>query len=94
VDVFRIQGGARLVGEVHVTGAKNSSLKLMAAALLAPGKTIIHAVPNILDVTIMAELLRRLGCSVSYSAETETVEIELTMTWLDECEHQLQCLDH
>jgi UDP-N-acetylglucosamine 1-carboxyvinyltransferase len=77
VDVFRIQGGARLVGEVHVTGAKNSSLKLMAVALLAPGKTTIHAVPNILDVTIMAELLRRLGCSVSYNAGTETVEIEV-----------------
>lgn len=80
MDVFRIQGGARLVGEVHITGAKNSSLKLMAVALLAPGKTTIRAVPNILDVTIMAELLRRLGCSVSYSAETETVEIDVPAT--------------
>ena len=77
MDVFRIQGGTRLVGEVHLTGAKNSSLKLMAVALLAPGKTIIHAVPNILDVAIMAELLRRLGCSVTHSAETETVEIDV-----------------
>jgi len=80
VEVFRIQGGARLVGEVHVTGAKNSSLKLMAVALLAPGKTIIHAVPDILDVAIMAELLRRLGCSVSYSADTETVQIDVPET--------------
>ena len=75
--MFRIQGGARLVGDVYVSGAKNSSLKLMAAALLAPGTTTIHAVPHILDVTIMAELLRRLGCTVSYSAETETVVIEV-----------------
>ena len=52
MEVFRIQGGARLAGQVQITGAKNSSLKLMAAALLAPGKTVIHAVPNILDVTI------------------------------------------
>jgi len=77
VDVFRIQGGTRLVGEVTITGAKNSSLKLMAVALLAPGKTIIHAVPNILDVSIMAELLRRLGCSVSYDAQTQIVEIDV-----------------
>ena len=77
MDVFRIQGGTRLVGQVRVTGAKNSSLKLMAVALLAPGKTIIHAVPNILDVTIMAELLRRLGCTVNYQAESETVEIDV-----------------
>ena len=77
MDVFRIQGGTRLVGEVTITGAKNSSLKLMAVALLAPGKTIIHAVPNILDVSIMAELLRRLGCSVSYDAQTQIVEINV-----------------
>lgn len=77
MDVFRIQGGTRLVGEVHVTGAKNSSLKLMAVALLASGKTTIHAVPNILDVSIMAELLRRLGCSVNYSADSETIEIDV-----------------
>ena len=80
MDVFRIQGGTRLVGQVRVTGAKNSSLKLMAVALLAPGKTIIHAVPNILDVTIMAELLRRLGCTVNYQAESETVEIDVPNT--------------
>ena len=77
MDVFRIQGGARLVGQVHVTGAKNSSLKLMAAALLAPGKTVIHAVPNILDVTIMAELLRRLGCAVEYDSAKQAVTIEV-----------------
>ena len=75
--MFRIQGGARLAGDVYVSGAKNSSLKLMAAALLAPGVTTIHAVPNILDVTIMAELLRRLGCSVSYDADSETIVIEV-----------------
>ena len=80
MDVFRIQGGARLVGQVHVTGAKNSSLKLMAAALLAPGKTVIHAVPNILDVTIMAELLRRLGCAVEYDATKQSVSIEVPQT--------------
>jgi UDP-N-acetylglucosamine 1-carboxyvinyltransferase len=80
VEVFRIQGGARLVGEVHVTGAKNSSLKLMAAALLAPGLTTIHAVPNILDVTIMAELLRRLGCTVDYDPTSETVTIDVPET--------------
>ncbi len=80
MEVFRIQGGHRLSGEVRITGAKNSSLKLMAAALLASGKTTIHSVPNILDVTIMAELLRRLGCAVSYDPANETVEIEVPET--------------
>lgn len=49
----------------------------MAVALLAPGQSIIHKVPNILDVTIMAELLRRLGCVVDYNSQTETVTIDV-----------------
>src|SRR3712207_9145155 len=38
----------------------------MAAALLAPGRTTLEEVPDILDVTIMSEVLRRLGCGVSF----------------------------
>ncbi len=59
-------GGASLRGRVRVTGAKNSALKLMAAALLAPGRTTLEEVPDILDVTIMSEVLRRLGCGVVF----------------------------
>jgi UDP-N-acetylglucosamine 1-carboxyvinyltransferase len=66
VDAFRIVGGARLTGDVRVPGAKNSVLKLMSAALLAQGTTTLVDVPDILDVRIMAELLRRLGCDVQY----------------------------
>jgi UDP-N-acetylglucosamine 1-carboxyvinyltransferase len=53
-----------LSGTVHVGGAKNSALKLMAAALLASGTSTIRNVPDILDVAVMGELLRRLGCDV------------------------------
>jgi UDP-N-acetylglucosamine 1-carboxyvinyltransferase len=56
-----------LEGTVLVGGAKNSALKLMAAALLAPGISTIRNVPDILDVTVMGELLRRLGCAVDIS---------------------------
>jgi UDP-N-acetylglucosamine 1-carboxyvinyltransferase len=66
VEVLRVVGGSPLRGEVHVTGAKNSVLKLMAAALLAPGTTTVTNVPDILDVEIMAELMRRLGCEVHH----------------------------
>lgn len=74
---LRIVGGARLIGEVQVTGAKNSVLKLMAATLLAPGTTIIKNVPEIADVAIMAELLTRLGCSVR--RETGLVSIDVPL---------------
>jgi UDP-N-acetylglucosamine 1-carboxyvinyltransferase len=66
VEAFRIVGGARLEGGVRVPGAKNSVLKLMASALLAEGTTTLVDVPDILDVRIMAELQRRLGCDVAY----------------------------
>jgi UDP-N-acetylglucosamine 1-carboxyvinyltransferase len=70
VERFVITGGARLAGEVTVPGAKNSVLKLMAAALLAQGETTITAVPDIVDVAIMSELLERLGCEVTREGRT------------------------
>ena len=74
-DRFRIHGGARLVGEVHVGGAKNSVLKLMAASLLAVGKSTITNVPQIADVEIMSDLLRRLGCTVVHEGSTLTIDV-------------------
>jgi UDP-N-acetylglucosamine 1-carboxyvinyltransferase len=75
VERFVVTGGARLSGEVDVTGAKNSVLKLMAAALLAEGTTTLTSVPDILDVAIMGELLRRLGCDVVRSDSTVQITV-------------------
>ena len=77
-DRFRIHGGARLVGEVTVGGAKNSVLKLMAASLLAVGKTTIANVPAIADVEIMSDLLRRLGCTVTHEGSLLTIDVPAT----------------
>jgi UDP-N-acetylglucosamine 1-carboxyvinyltransferase len=67
---FDVHGGARLVGEVEVVGAKNSVLKLMAAALLAEGTTTITNCPQILDVPLMADVLRSVGCEVLIEGDT------------------------
>jgi UDP-N-acetylglucosamine 1-carboxyvinyltransferase len=75
VERIRVAGCPRLAGEVAVTGAKNSVLKLMAAALLAPGRTTITRVPGILDVDIMADLLRRLGCGVERSEDRLVIDV-------------------
>ncbi|SOD73319.1 UDP-N-acetylglucosamine 1-carboxyvinyltransferase [Jatrophihabitans sp. GAS493] len=69
MQVLRVTGGARLRGDVSVVGAKNSVLKLMAASLLAPGKTTLSNLPAISDVDIMNELLTRLGCEVVESSD-------------------------
>ncbi len=78
MDVFRVTGGPRLAGEVLVPGAKNSVLKLMAATLLAPGTSTLTNVPDIEDVTIMAELLRRLGCDVEQGKEHLAITVPTT----------------
>jgi UDP-N-acetylglucosamine 1-carboxyvinyltransferase len=70
---FRVTGGGRLSGEVRVGGAKNSVLKLMAAALLAEGTTTITNCPDILDVPLMAEVLRGLGCAVQLEGTTTRI---------------------
>ncbi|MGH3632228.1 MAG: UDP-N-acetylglucosamine 1-carboxyvinyltransferase [Sciscionella sp.] len=79
MQVLRVNGGARLAGSVEVVGAKNSVLKLMAAALLAPGETTLGNLPAISDVKIMHELLGRLGCQVSEAGSGSTDEVRITV---------------
>lgn len=69
-----VQGHQRLVGTVRVGGAKNSALKLMAAALLARGESVIHNVPVISDVDVMADVLRGLGARVSRDGHSVLVD--------------------
>jgi UDP-N-acetylglucosamine 1-carboxyvinyltransferase len=77
MERFRVVGGARLSGTVKVSGAKNSALKLMAATLLAPGKSTITNLPDIADVEYMGELLTRLGCTVSIDKSRAEVSIDV-----------------
>jgi len=75
-DKLLIEGGHRLFGEVPISGAKNSALKLMAASLLASGRTTIERVPRILDCLTMGEVLQHLGADVRW--HEDTVEIDTT----------------
>ena len=77
MERFRVVGGARLSGTVKVSGAKNSALKLMAATLLAPGKSTITNLPDIADVEYMGELLTRLGCTVLIDKAKSEVSIDV-----------------
>ena len=61
---FLVQGSGPLNGDIPVSGAKNSALKLMAASLLAEGSTSLLNVPDIADVAIMSELLEAMGVEI------------------------------
>ncbi|MBA2440826.1 MAG: UDP-N-acetylglucosamine 1-carboxyvinyltransferase [Rubrobacter sp.] len=71
---FLIEGGNRLYGEVAASGAKNAALKLVAAALLAPGRTTLRNVPRIKDVNTMRAVLDGLGADSELSGTTLTVD--------------------
>ena len=61
MHLLEITGGNRLKGKVKVSGAKNSALPIMAAALLCEGETVLKNVPDLADVQQMMVLLERLG---------------------------------
>lgn len=74
MEKLHIVGGTPLSGELRVHGAKNSSLPILAAAVLVDGKTVLHNCPELSDVDAACEILTSLGCRVSRSGQT--VEID------------------
>lgn len=75
MEAIQVEGGHPLSGEIIVEGAKNSTLKLMAATILAPGVTTLTNVPNIADVHVMGKVLKRLGAEIEV-ADEHTLRID------------------
>lgn len=73
MDAFRIQGGPRLAGRISIEGSKNSSLPLMAAALLADEPVTLRQVPDLVDIANMRKLLAELGCDIRGEHGTITI---------------------
>lgn len=70
MERFLVEGGEKLRGEADVSGAKNSSLPILAATLLGGGKTILHNCPNLSDVDAAVEILTYLGCKINRNGNT------------------------
>ena len=69
MDKLRIAGGRPLEGEVRVSGAKNSALPIMCAALLTDQPLALGNVPRLMDVSTMARLLSQMGVAVERPAD-------------------------
>lgn len=78
-EIIVVHGNGTLSGEVRVSGAKNSALKLMAASVLAQGECIIRNVPLISDIAVMAEVLEELGARVTRNGREGRDEHTLTI---------------
>jgi UDP-N-acetylglucosamine 1-carboxyvinyltransferase len=94
MDHFRIRGGGRLKGKIEISGSKNSALPIMAAALMAQGKTTLRAVPRLSDIDSMIKLLGELGCHVyrheptgsRHDGPTLNGPLDITVQKEDRCE--------
>lgn len=78
---YVITGKQRLEGSIRVSGAKNASLPLLAATLLAEGKSTLLDIPNLADITHMVEVLGRLGCVTTQENEALIIDGSRLSAW-------------
>ena len=78
MDKLVVVGGSTLRGTLPVSGSKNAALPLMAAAVLAEGRTTLYNIPNLKDVITFAHVLRVVGADVDFDADTHIMTIDAT----------------
>jgi len=74
LDKFIINGGNTLKGAIGVSGAKNASLALLPATILAPGKSTLKNTPELNDVFTMIKLLRHIGAVIEFEDHILSIE--------------------
>jgi len=77
LDKLVIEGGRPLSGTIRIHGAKNAALPILAASLLAKDSVTIRNVPRLLDIEVMLDILRCLGCSARYDDRSVIVDSSL-----------------
>ena len=77
LEAFKIKGGNKLQGTVHISGAKNAAVAIVPASILINGVCRIENLPNIQDVNYILEILEKLGSKVN-RVDDHTVEIDNT----------------
>ena len=87
MDSIEIEGGRPLHGEVTVSGSKNATLPQIAAALLAPGRSIFRNVPDLADIRTMGRLIANMGPAVT--SEHGTLQIDATALGNPEAPYEL-----
>ena len=74
MNKIRIVGGNKLTGEIKISGAKNSAVALIPAAILCDEDATIYNVPNISDIDALNEILEYLGAGVKRDGETIKID--------------------
>jgi UDP-N-acetylglucosamine 1-carboxyvinyltransferase len=84
MDRIKIRGGNAMSGQIKVSGAKNSVLPIMAAAIMTPDLVMIENVPSLMDVHSMSDLIKHFGAEINHTPENGTLYIK---------SHNLQTFD-
>ncbi|HMY43619.1 MAG TPA: UDP-N-acetylglucosamine 1-carboxyvinyltransferase, partial [Chitinophagales bacterium] len=85
-DIFEVEGGLKLYGDITPQGAKNEALQILSAVLLSEETIEISNIPDILDVNLLIELLADMGVEVSkistdtYSFNAKNVEPDILLS--------------
>lgn len=74
MEKLMIGGGRPLEGVVTISGAKNSAIALIPAAILAESEVVLDNLPSLSDVAVYSEILQELGASVSWSGNQMTID--------------------
>ena len=80
-EVILVRGNGTLSGDIRVSGAKNSALKLIAAAILGQGVSVIHNTPLISDIDVMCKVVERLGATVVRTGHTLEIDTSQVDRW-------------
>lgn len=82
---YHIFGGNKLYGEVDSTGAKNAVLPILASSILNKGVNVIKNVPNLSDTQVCIDILKSLGCAVTFDNNIITIDsTNISTTTLNE----------
>jgi len=88
MDKIVVEGGRRLAGEVEISGAKNASLAILCASLLAEDRVILENIPNISDIRVMIDIISFLGGKIKWLG-TKSVEVAAPQNLNSEAPYEL-----
>ena len=74
MKILEVDGGRMLTGTVHISGAKNSAVSLIPAAILSSNKTTLTNVPKITDINVLCDILRYLNVSVNEASGSLVID--------------------
>ncbi|HOA07879.1 MAG TPA: UDP-N-acetylglucosamine 1-carboxyvinyltransferase [Spirochaetota bacterium] len=77
MDIYRINGGKTLNGDVEISGAKNAALPIIVASLLAEGETVLKNVPDLNDIRTTIKVIEYLGAKTDFDPEKNILKISV-----------------